>query len=173
MTDKQINRKYCDGIDCGWCAEKEPCIYKIANRLEEQLQSKEQECEELKKARENRRCAWKSLEGSFCPEAQQQLDQLKAENEELKNTVYYLRREFKNIKWTNKAISKQCENLNCKDLQKLKQALKGIKEIAETQQSWNELNRQFSETESEDDIFAYNWSALKQILQKISEVENG
>ena len=49
MTDKQINRKYCDGIDCGWCAEKEPCIYKIANRLEEQLQSKEQECEELKK----------------------------------------------------------------------------------------------------------------------------
>ena len=54
----------------------------------------------------------------------------------------------------------------------LYQTLQEIKEIAETQQSWNEWNRQFSETESEDDIFAYNWSALKQILQKISEVKN-
>lgn len=54
---------------------------------------------------------------------------------------------------------------------KLKQTLTEIKEIAEEQQSWNELNSKHSETESEDDIFAYNWSALKQILQKISECE--
>ena len=53
----------------------------------------------------------------------------------------------------------------------LKQTLTEIKEIAEEQQSWNEINSQHAETESEDDIFAYNWSALKQILQKISECE--
>lgn len=53
---------------------------------------------------------------------------------------------------------------------KLRETLIEIKEIAEEQQSWNECNRRFAETESEADIFAYNWSALKQILQKISEV---
>ena len=47
MTDKQI-KKYCDGLDCAICNEKEPCIYKIANELEEKLQAKEQECKELK-----------------------------------------------------------------------------------------------------------------------------
>ena len=41
-------KKYCEGLDCGICDEKEPCIYKIANELEEQLKRKEQECEELK-----------------------------------------------------------------------------------------------------------------------------
>ena len=55
MTDKQIiinkmdkPKRYCEGIDCAWCNEKEPCIYKIANELEEKLLRKEQECEELK-----------------------------------------------------------------------------------------------------------------------------
>ena len=57
------------------------------------------------------------------------------------------------------------------ECERLKQTLAEIKKIAETQQSWNEWNRQFSETESEDDIFAYNWSALKQILQVIKECE--
>ena len=42
-------KRYCEGIDCAWCSEKEPCIYKIANELEEKLLRKEQECEELKK----------------------------------------------------------------------------------------------------------------------------
>lgn len=56
MTDKQIiinkmdkPKRYCEGIDCAWCNEKEPCIYKIANELEEKLLHKEQDCEELKK----------------------------------------------------------------------------------------------------------------------------
>lgn len=56
MTDKQIiinkmdkPKRYCEGIDCAWCDEKEPCIYKITNELEEKLLRKEQECEELKK----------------------------------------------------------------------------------------------------------------------------
>ena len=47
MTDKQI-KKYCEGLDCAICDEKEPCIYKIANKLEELLQAKEQEFEAYK-----------------------------------------------------------------------------------------------------------------------------
>ena len=51
MTDKQV-KKYCKGL-CTICDEfgiynEEPCIYKIANELEEKLSRKEQECEELK-----------------------------------------------------------------------------------------------------------------------------
>lgn len=54
MTNKQIiinkmdkPKRYCEGIDCAWCDEKEPCIYKIANDLEEKLLRKEQECKGL------------------------------------------------------------------------------------------------------------------------------
>lgn len=61
MTDKQIiinkmdkPKRYCEGIDCAWCNEKEPCIYKIANELEEKLLHKEQECDELKKQLERK-----------------------------------------------------------------------------------------------------------------------
>lgn len=45
MADKP--KKYCDGIDCAFCSEKEPCIYKIANRLESELKHKEQEYNKL------------------------------------------------------------------------------------------------------------------------------
>ena len=46
MTDKQI-KKYCKGL-CAVCDElgiykEEPCVYKIANDLEEKLICKEQE----------------------------------------------------------------------------------------------------------------------------------
>ena len=47
MTDKEEIKKYCSGIDCLTCNEAEPCIYRIANKLQEQLESKEQECEEM------------------------------------------------------------------------------------------------------------------------------
>lgn len=40
--------KYCDGIDCSWCSQPEPCIYKEANRLQTQLKEKEIECNKLK-----------------------------------------------------------------------------------------------------------------------------
>ena len=89
---------------------------------------------------------------------EQQLKRKEQECEELKNTVDYLRREFKNIKWTNKAISKQCENLNCKDLQKLKQTLTEIKKIANKFDYWNNNLSQASEI-------------LHEIIEKISEVE--
>ena len=45
-------KKYCEGLDCAICDEKEPCIYKIANELEEQLKRKEQECDVLRKLAE-------------------------------------------------------------------------------------------------------------------------
>lgn len=47
MTDKQI-KKYCDGLDCDICNEKEPCIYKIANELEEKLLAKERQNKDLR-----------------------------------------------------------------------------------------------------------------------------
>lgn len=46
--DKKEIKKYCSGIDYLTCDEVEPCIYRIANKLQEQLKRKEQECEELK-----------------------------------------------------------------------------------------------------------------------------
>ena len=43
MTDKKEIKKYCSGIDCLTCDEAEPCIYRIANKLQEQLNRKEGE----------------------------------------------------------------------------------------------------------------------------------
>ena len=43
MTDKKEIKKYCLGIDCLTCNEAEPCIYRIANKLQEQLSRKEEE----------------------------------------------------------------------------------------------------------------------------------
>lgn len=47
MTDKKEIKKYCSGIDCLTCDEPEPCIYRIANKLQEQLNRKEEEVKEL------------------------------------------------------------------------------------------------------------------------------
>ena len=43
MTDKKEIKKYCSGIDCLTCNEAEPYIYRIANKLQEQLERKEEE----------------------------------------------------------------------------------------------------------------------------------
>ena len=43
MTDKKEIKKYCSGLDCLTCDEAEPCIYRIANKLQEQLKRKEEE----------------------------------------------------------------------------------------------------------------------------------
>ena len=47
FEQEKEKKRYCEGIDCAWCGEKEPCIYKIANELEEKLLRKEQECNKL------------------------------------------------------------------------------------------------------------------------------
>lgn len=47
MTDKKEIKKYCSGIDCLTYGEAEPCIYRIANDLQEQLKYKEQEYKKI------------------------------------------------------------------------------------------------------------------------------
>lgn len=113
-------KKYCEGLDCTWCDEKEPCIYKTANGLQAELTAKEQECEKLKEEKQGLIKDW----------------------EEKKNLAYEI----------------ACKN------EKLKQALKEIKEIAE------EDCKQCFEIDGfskPDDcgICPYN-----KILEKISEV---
>lgn len=41
-------KRYCTGIDCAWCGEKEPCIYRIANGLEEENVKLKIELDQLK-----------------------------------------------------------------------------------------------------------------------------
>ena len=58
-----------------------------------------------------------------------QLKRKEQECKELKNTVDYLRREFKKQKQINHAISRSYKNLNCKDLQKLKADNEELKKL--------------------------------------------
>lgn len=172
MTDKQI-KKYCDGLDCSWCSEEEPCIYRIANKLKEELQAKEQECD-----------MWKNLtvdNGAVALKYQQQLDQLKAENEELKKIIERLdvpkhevidmdiALENDKLKVENEDLKKliaqdQCfQNKSHKCVksfyidERYKQTLTEIKEIAESC-GWN-----FG-----SEIL---YKRIEYILQKISECE--
>ena len=103
MTDEQIiinkmdkPKRYCEGIDCAWCNEKEPCIYKIANELEEKILRKEQECERLKEEvsllKESNSKLQQIEDVNILEKCYlQQLDQLKAENEKLDKEVKLLR----------------------------------------------------------------------------------
>ena len=67
MADKKEIKKYCSGLDCLTCDEVEPCIYRIANKLQEQLKRKEEEVEELKEAldeiRDYRVCEINDVDG--------------------------------------------------------------------------------------------------------------
>ena len=151
MTDKQIiinkmdkPKRYCEGIDCAWCNEKEPCIYKIANELEEKLLRKEQECEELKR------------------ELQAQRD-FTAHEQKLIYCVAY----DETCKTGN-----DCKQEKCifKDNIKLKQALAEIKEIAKNScclqpTSICEEYKNCKECRRISDD-----KTVQQILQKISEV---
>ena len=148
MTDKQIiinkmdkPKRYCEGIDCAWCNEKEPCIYKIANELEEKLLRKEQECEELKKQHQGDKGLITST-GKMNYQLIQEYDKLKTDKVEALEQLEFVR--------TLNTI-REAEN------RKLEQTLTEIKEIAEedfNHTCWKTYARQ-----------------LKQILQKISEVE--
>lgn len=126
------------------------------------------ENDRLKEARKNSRCAWKSLEGTLCPEAQEQLDQLKAENDNLKSLIWWI---HVGAEGADKATTEYYENRNTpyeenywkriRALQpptyesKYKLALAEIKEIAE------------------DKGYIGFWDEqISQILQKISEVED-
>lgn len=116
----------------------------IFEAIIEELERKEQECEELKE-----KYKWYDYykeqalyNKNLCNEKSEQLDQFKARNEELK---------AQNIKYMNGNISYQLKN------SLYKQTLAEIKEIAE----WHTTSSD-SEDVQED---------MKQILQKISECE--
>lgn len=162
-----------------------PC--KNLNCYFKQLKRKEQECEELKNIINEAKNSGLDLKSFLLGEAMQEeyeekIEKLKVKNKKLKQSLEFAEgwkdmivRERDELKaeleiernWHKTAD--EISKANSEYTAKLKQTLTEIKEIAETQQVWNEWNRQLSETESEDDIFAYNWSALEQILQKISE----
>ena len=153
MADKP--KKYCDGIDCAFCSEKEPCIYKIANRLESELKREEQKCEELNEYSVGfaRKCQNLELDVFYLKDKncnlQRQLDQLKAENEKLKKNCNDVELENNKLKQRIIEIDRSYKNRQ----EELEQTLTDIKEIVE-----------------ERNYLDYN-ECLDDILQKISEVE--
>ena len=85
-------KKYCSGIDCLTCDEAEPCIYRIANDLQEQLKRKEEECEELKKECERLKNELSTYGATgICETCTEKsvlkCDQLEKENEKLKKKL--------------------------------------------------------------------------------------
>ena len=176
MTDKQIiiddvditkceyHSKLLEGVCTfyGRCA-KTFCPYK-AKWLKEQLLRKEQECEELKEKfqdmKKSRDVALKEYNEEFEYKRQitvehleqkkellKQLDQLKAENEDLKNGYSKLNSLY---------------NDNCDYTDKLEKTITEIKETAE------KLKNFYEELGKCEDLTVVR---LKQILQKISECE--
>jgi chromosome segregation ATPase len=180
MTDKQIikekgNQKcifYNDDIcrkgdktrDCLNCARVEyHSLYKLnwenQERLESQLEVKEQECERLHKIINEAKNSKLDLKSFLVGEAiqneyEQQLDQLKAENDELEKEL----RQKKMTILMNNDHYFEVDQEN----KKLKQTLTEIKEIAEKEVNERML---FADKESFCDF--------NKILQKISECEVG
>ena len=128
-------RKYCEGIDCAWCNEKEPCIYKIANELEDKLTAKEQSEEKLVKQIQticdfinNRPETFKGVNGSvdkiitdYAERKEQECEELKLDLIEAKAHGDYL---------NNLALSETL-NLVSEQLDQLKSELKSAKELRE------------------------------------------
>ena len=166
MTDETEIKKYCSGLDCLTCDEIEPCIYRIANKLQEQLKRKEEECEELKKANDDKNKLLSKLGYPTTATAkrqefvlQQQIDQLK---EELKEQTCGLRPELKRL------INKICRKYDIE----AKTYHKKIVEIIHSLDDYNQALIDIGEILKQgikihDDIIV-----SKQILQKAREVEN-
>lgn len=118
------------------------------------------ENDRLKEARKNSRCAWKSLEGTLCPEAQEQLDKLKAENEELKKLLKV-------------RIEDLCDSCGASSMMPMpckvyEKTLTEIKEIAESEMD----SKEFMAVQCMLNGSVDNKNkVLKQILQKIRECE--
>lgn len=191
MTNKQVIIDGCDvsGCECysehreGYCGWHTPCEgdicpYKLKWALQ-QLKRKEQECEELKEDKIYLQDRVGKLERAIL-RRNKQLDQLKAENEELK-------RQYKELGQCSKALKeyfeKEKETLSNKFL-KLKQTLDEIKQILELY-----ANSKVGE-EQPDGTYqlssgiggsfgfgfcttTYDPRPARQALQKISEVEDG
>lgn len=136
------NRDMCDkGCDLE-CKPKENGCYHYTKCLEEQLQAKEQECEELKGLCNGLDTTIDNYT-NLIELRNQQLDQLKAENDELKKEIAKATMEI-----CNQCGEKDDYNIPCKQIRdlgyglqleieendKLKQTLTEIKEIAKPYQ---------------------------------------
>ena len=184
-TDSKYNDKCCSasiGGNC-LCKPSEMICVKYVECLKEQLKHKEQELQEAMdnyvKLDNQRVKEYNELVDKY-NNKEQELEQYKASKqasyEALQKKCNELELEKRKLKerldqWISKCEQEtKLKEFHKNETDEYKNTLLYIKEIAEVQQSWNEVNRQISETEFEDDIFAWNWSALKQILNKISEV---
>ena len=179
MTDKQM----IDGIDVSKCEHygkcstycyvvDEPCSDN-PNCYYKQLKRKEQECEALQMS-ENEAGeiiaelnAYKDINEDF----KTAWEELKAENEELKKII----NEAKNSKLDLKSflVGEAVQNEYEQQLDQLKQTLAEIKEIAEVEiecKTYEIENDCFNETRCK--ALNEHIDFTKQILQKISEVEN-
>lgn len=120
----------------------------VIRELQDKLKAKEQECERLKADVER----WKSnFNGKVTAikELLQQLDQLKAKNEELKRRL--------EVKGNILKLTDEAKNEYSKENKKLKQTLAEIKEIIH----FNKTNR----------LSGGACISIEQILQKINEYE--
>ena len=155
-------------------------------------QAKEQECEELKKIINETKSSSLDLKSFLVGEAvqneyEQQLDQLKAENESLKDSLKMF---SSTLDWALKSqvglYKRQIDSSVPDDweyeevlvlveqyIEKIKQTLAEIKEIAEVEiecKTYEIENDCFNETRCK--ALNEHIDFIKQILQKISEVEN-
>ena len=177
-----IDDCFCD------CHRENECYYKQLKRseaqceamfvthtdLEKKYKAKEQECEELKEARKNSRCAWKSLEGTFCPEAQEQLEAYKMEAEEGKEINAELKAENEELTTINARLLGRLEvdekdtslvfNLDKELRQKEKEFYTAIQKVVKLKQTLTEI-KEIIRNQGHIDILE------EQILQKISECE--
>lgn len=185
MTDKQI-KKYCEGL-CTICDEKEsgiyneePCIYKIANELEEKLKAKEQQIENLNKLTEQQNKDNINLTtklGERILKNGELYNKLKAKEQECEELKEQLT-DFMNGEYCANGCKKmqtQYKEYHCKLIKQLDQ-LKASKEQAE--QKLNKIKDKCNETlELMNKASGTNAYAggrcieAEQILQIIDEVE--
>ena len=180
MTDKQI---IIDGVDVKDCKRrigkdnfcryyKRPCTENNYNCIWKKYLRKEQECEELKKIIDEAKNSKLDLKSFLVGEAvqneyEQQLNQLKAENEELKKRIA-------GYKCPMEKNADYCGYLEESGLiyvenEFLKQTLAEIKEICNNN---DELKGDFNLVDC-DKYKLGKHNLANKILEKISEVENG
>lgn len=177
MTDKV--KRYCEGLDCAICDEKEPCIYKIANELEEKLQAKEQECKGLEEEKLDRQNALTEMINILYPNADddelfnavfnsEYIDQLKEVVEQLKS------KEKECERWKEYfETAKEASNCNLKALGEMTEWADQLeKENDKLKQVLSEIkgNAYCIMNDDEDEGSCYD--RAREIVDKIDEVLN-
>ena len=171
-----------DGLVCDdFNNADECCMYRQLEYYKEALKAKEQECKRL----EVEAAQWESAftldtklldkEEARANKLEQQLDQLKAENERLKKGIFKLDKTQPQVILTDGQVSLMyCTFLDMEfKTTKLKETLTEVKEISEIEiecKTYEVENDCFNGTRCK--ALNEHIAFLKQILEKISEVEN-